>query len=149
MGGYIAGAQPVIDLLRQTSRPYLFSNALPPSICAASLAAIKLAKEGDDLRKRLFDNADYWRTSLSQLGFKIKQGQHPIVPIMLGEAQYAQDMARKLHDLNVYVTGFSYPVVPQGQARIRTQMSAGLTRSDLDKALEAFAIAGREAGVLS
>ena len=149
IGGYIAGPQQVIDLLRQTSRPYLFSNALPPSVCAASLAAIELAEKGDELRQKLFENAAYWRSGLSALGFALKGGEHPIIPIMLGEADYAQAMARRLQTLNIFVTGFFYPVVPQGTARIRTQMSAALTSEDLDKALDAFAIAGREIEVIS
>lgn len=149
MGGYIAGPQSIIDLLRQRARPYLFSNALPPSIVAASLEAIRLVEEGDELRSRLFKHAAYWRNGLSALGFKLSEGTHPIVPILLGEAQLAQAMAARLFDKGVYVSGFFFPVVPKGQARIRTQMSAALTQEDLDIALGAFAEAGRETGALS
>ncbi len=149
IGGYIAGPQPVIDLLRQRARPYLFSNSLPPSIGAAGLKALDLVEEGDDLRARLFDNTGYWRAGLTDLGFDLLQGEHPIVPVMLGEARLAQDMAARLFDEGVFVSGFFYPVVPRGQARIRTQMSAGLTRDDLNRALEAFAKAGRALGVIA
>ncbi|MEL7097388.1 MAG: glycine C-acetyltransferase [Pseudomonadota bacterium] len=149
IGGYIAGPQPVIDLLRQRARPYLFSNALPPSIVAAGIEAIRLVEEGDDLRAQLFKNAAYWRAGLEQLGFDLLVGEHPIIPVMLGEAQLAQDMAAQLYDEGVYVSGFFFPVVPRGQARIRTQMSAALTRADLDRALEAFAKVGRNLGVIS
>ena len=149
IGGYIAGPQPVIDLLRQRARPYLFSNSLPPAIVAAGIEAIRLVEEGDDLRARLFENAAYWRAGLEKLGFDLLPGEHPIVPVMLGEAKLAQQMAASLFDEGVYVSGFFFPVVPHGQARIRTQMSAALTRDDLDKALGAFEKAGRSAGVLS
>jgi len=149
IGGYIAGPQPVIDLLRQRARPYLFSNALPPMVVAASLEALRLVEEGDDLRARLFENAAYWRAGLSDLGFTLLDGEHPIVPVMLGEARLAQDMATALFDRGVYVAGFFFPVVPKGQARIRTQMNAALTRAALDRALDAFHKAGRATGVLS
>ena len=148
IGGYIAGPQPVVDLLRQRARPYLFSNALPPSVVAASLVAIDLAQGGDDLRARLFENAAHWRSGLTGLGFDLLPGSHPIIPVMLGEADVAQRMAARLDELGVYVSGFFFPVVPKGQARIRTQMSAALTRKDLDFALEAFARAGRDTGVI-
>ncbi|BBU55176.1 2-amino-3-ketobutyrate coenzyme A ligase [Mameliella alba] len=148
IGGYIAGPQPVIDLLRQRARPYLFSNALPPAVVAAGIEAIRLVEEGDALRARLFDNAAYWRAGLTDLGFDLLPGEHPIIPVMLGEAKLAQEMAAKLFDRGVYVSGFFFPVVPKGQARIRTQMSADLTREDLDKALGAFGAVGRELGVI-
>ena len=148
IGGYIAGPQPVIDLLRQRARPYLFSNSLPPAIVAAGLEAITLVENGEDLRRQLFANAAYWRAGLTQLGFDLLQGEHPIVPVMLGEAQVAQSMAARLFELGVYVSGFFFPVVPRGQARIRTQMNATLTISDLDRALDAFGTAGRELGVI-
>ncbi|MCR9255518.1 MAG: glycine C-acetyltransferase [Alphaproteobacteria bacterium] len=148
IGGYIAGPQPVIDLLRQRARPYLFSNALPPMVVAASLEALRLVEEGDDLRARLFENAAYWRQGLARLGFTLLEGEHPIVPVMLGEARLAQDMAAELYRNGVYVAGFFFPVVPKGQARIRTQMNAALSREDLDRALEAFAKAGKATGVL-
>ena len=148
IGGYIAGPQPVIDLLRQRSRPYLFSNSLPPAIVAAGIEAIRLVERGDALRAQLFDNATYWRAGLSDLGFDLLPGEHPIVPVMLGEAQLAQDMAARLFEEGVYVSGFFYPVVPKGQARIRTQMNAALTRDDLDRALDAFGTVGRALGVV-
>ena len=148
IGGYIAGPQPVIDLLRQRARPYLFSNSLPPSIVAAGLEAIRLVEEGDSLRAQLFENARYWRAGLETLGFDLLPGEHPIIPVMLGEAQLAQDMAARLFDEGVYVSGFFFPVVPRGQARIRTQMNAALTREELDRALAAFGKVGKELGVI-
>ena len=148
IGGYIAGPQPVIDLLRQRARPYLFSNSLPPSIVMAGIKALELVAEGDDLRRRLVENTAYWRAGLTRLGFELLEGEHPIVPVMLGEARLAQDMAARLFDEGVYVSGFFFPVVPRGQARIRTQMNAALTRNDLDRALGAFERAGRACGVL-
>ncbi|MDG4650470.1 glycine C-acetyltransferase [Roseibacterium sp. SDUM158017] len=149
IGGYVAGPQPVIDLLRQRARPYLFSNALPPAVCAAGIAAIDLVEEDEGLRRALFDNAAYWRAGLTDLGFDLLPGEHPIIPVMLGEARLAQDMAAALHARGVYVAGFFFPVVPRGRARIRTQMNAALGRDDLDRALEAFAAAGRDTGVLA
>ncbi|MCE8507180.1 glycine C-acetyltransferase [Ruegeria pomeroyi] len=148
IGGYIAGPQPVIDLLRQRARPYLFSNSLPPAIVMAGIEAIRLVEEGADLRARLFDNARYWRAGLTDLGFDLLPGEHPIIPVMLGEAKLAQDMAARLFDEGVYVSGFFFPVVPRGQARIRTQMNAALTREELDRALAAFATAGKALGVI-
>lgn len=148
IGGYIAGPQPVIDLLRQRARPYLFSNSLPPSIVAAGLEAIRLVEEGDILRAQLFGNAKYWRAGLEKLGFDLLPGEHPIIPVMLGDATLAQEMAAKLFDEGVYVSGFFFPVVPRGQARIRTQMNAALTRDELDRALAAFGKVGRELGVI-
>ena len=149
IGGYIAGPQSVIDLLRQRARPYLFSNSLPPAIVAAGIEAIRLVEEGDALRAQLFENAAYWRAGLEGLGFELLAGEHPIIPVMLGEAHLAQDMAARLFDEGVYVSGFFFPVVPRGQARIRTQMNAALTKDDLDRALSAFEIAGKAVGVLS
>lgn len=148
IGGYIAGPQPVIDLLRQRARPYLFSNSLPPAIVAAGIEAIRLAEDGDALREQLFDNATYWRAGLERLGFDLLPGAHPIIPVMLGEAQVAQEMAARLFDQGVYVSGFFFPVVPRGQARIRTQMNAALTRDDLDRGLAAFEVAGKAVGVI-
>ncbi|MEM9475503.1 MAG: glycine C-acetyltransferase [Pseudomonadota bacterium] len=148
IGGYIAAAQPVVDLLRQRARPYLFSNSLPPVVVAAGVAALRLVEEGDDLRAQLFDNTRYWRAGLDEAGFTLLDGEHPIVPVMLGEARLAQEMAARLFELGVYVAGFFYPVVPQGQARIRTQMNAALTKADLNRGLAAFAQAGREVGAL-
>ncbi|MBO6852302.1 MAG: glycine C-acetyltransferase [Marivivens sp.] len=149
LGGYIAGPKPVIDLLRQRARPYLFSNALPPSIVAAGIEALRLVREGDDLRERLFENAAYWRKGLNTRGFELLPGEHPIIPVMLYDAKKAQMMARRLFELGVYVSGFFFPVVPRDQARIRTQMNAALTTADLEQALDAFEAAGRETGVLS
>lgn len=148
IGGYIAGPQPVVDLLRQRARPYLFSNSLPPAIVAAGLAAIDLVEQGDDLRASLFRNAAKWRAGLEGLGFDLLPGEHPIVPVMLGDARLAQDMAAKLYEEGVYVAGFFFPVVPKGQARIRTQMNAALTDADLDFALTAFERAGKAVGAI-
>ncbi|SPH19300.1 2-amino-3-ketobutyrate coenzyme A ligase [Ascidiaceihabitans donghaensis] len=148
IGGYIAGSQPVIDLLRQRARPYLFSNSLPPAIVSAAIEALDLVQKSGDLRNRLSENTAYWRQGLEQLGFDLLPGTHPIVPVMLGEAQLAQDMAAALFEQGVYVSGFFFPVVPRGQARIRTQMNAALTRDQLDRALTAFEIAGRDCGVI-
>jgi glycine C-acetyltransferase len=148
-GGYIAASQPIVDLMRQRARPYLFSNALPPSVVAAGLAALDIVEGADDLRDRLAGNARYWRAGLEALGFRLLPGGHAIVPVMLGDAVLAQRMAASLGEKGVHVAGFFFPVVPKGQARIRTQMNARLTREDLDFGLAAFAEAGREVGVLS
>ncbi len=148
LGGYIAGPQPVIDLLRQRARPYLFSNALPPAVVAAGLAALDIVEAADDLRAQLFDNARYWRAGLEAAGFRLLPGEHPIIPVMLGDAALSQRMATALFDRGVYVAGFFFPVVPKGQARIRTQMNARLTRADLDFALEAFRNAGKAVGAI-
>ena len=148
IGGYVAGPQPVIDLLRQRARPYLFSNSLPPGVVAAGIEALGLIEKGAALRERLFGNASYWREGLSNLGFDLLPGEHPIVPVMLGDAQLAQDMAPRLFDEGVYVSGFFFPVVPRGQARIRTQMNAALSRDELDRALDAFGKVGRDLGIV-
>jgi len=148
IGGYIAGPQPVIDLLRQRARPYLFSNSLPPAIVAAGMDAIDLVEESDDLRAKLFENTTFWRAGLNTLGFDLVPGEHPIVPVMLGEAKLAQDMAALLFDEGVFVAGFFFPVVPKGTARIRTQMSAALSRDDLEFALAAFARVGKTVGAI-
>ena len=148
IGGYIAGPQPVIDLLRQRARPYLFSNSLPPAIVAAGIEAIRLVEEGDALRAQLFENAKFWREGLTNLGFELLPGEHPIIPVMLGDAKLAQSMAATLFEEGVYVSGFFFPVVPKGQARIRTQMNAALTREDLTRALNAFEVAGKACGVI-
>jgi glycine C-acetyltransferase len=147
-GGYIAAAKPIVDLMRQRARPYLFSNALPPPIVAAGIKAIDMAEQGDDLRARLFDNAKRFRAGMSKAGFNLLPGEHPIIPVMLGEAKLAQDMAAKLYDKGIYVTGFFFPVVPKGQARIRTQMSAAHSPEDIDTAIAAFTAAGKELGVI-
>ncbi|MBT8413116.1 MAG: aminotransferase class I/II-fold pyridoxal phosphate-dependent enzyme, partial [Boseongicola sp.] len=148
IGGYIAASKRIVDLLRQRARPYLFSNALPPMVCAAGVEAIDIVETGDDLRAQLFENTNYWRHALENAGFKTLPGDHPIVPVMLGDARLAQDMAARLGELGVYVAGFFFPVVPKGQARIRTQMNAALTREDLDRAAQAFRQAGRETGAI-
>ncbi len=148
LGGYVAGPQPVIDLLRQRARPYLFSNALPPAVVAAGLAALDLVESADDLRAQLFENTAYWRKGLTHAGFNLLPGEHPIVPVMLGDARLSQGMAAELFDLGVYVAGFFFPVVPKGLARIRTQMNARLTRDDLDRALDAFRVAGKRVGAI-
>jgi glycine C-acetyltransferase len=148
LGGYIAGPQAVIDLLRQRARPYLFSNALPPAVVGAALAALDIIEAADDLRAQLFANAAYWRAGLQEAGFRLLPGEHPIIPVMLGEAPLAQAMAEELNRRGVHVAGFFFPVVPKGQARIRTQMNARLTRADLDFALDAFRGAGKALGVI-
>ncbi len=148
IGGYIAASQPVIDLLRQRARPYLFSNSLPPAVVAAGIEVLKLVEAGDDLRTQLFENANCWRKGLTDAGFDLLPGEHPIIPVMLGDAKLAQDMAARLFELGVYVAGFFFPVVPKGQARIRTQMNAALTRDDLDRGLDAFRTAGRDLGLI-
>ena len=144
LGGYIAGPQAVIDLLRQRARPYLFSNALPPAIVGATLAAIDIAEGADDLRESLNFNAEYWRAGLESLGFRLLPGSHPIIPVMLGEAPMAQAFARALDARGVMASAFFYPVVPRGAARIRTQMQAALTVDDLDMGLDAFGAAAKD-----
>jgi glycine C-acetyltransferase len=147
-GGYISARKPVIEWLRQRSRPYLFSNSIPPVVAAVSLRVLDLLEHSPELREQLFDNARYFRAGLESAGFDLKPGEHPIIPVMLGDATLAGRMANRLLELGVYVIGFSFPVVPKGQARIRTQMSAALTRAQLDRAIGAFTTAGRELGVL-
>ena len=149
LGGYVAGPAAVIDLLRQRARPYLFSNALPPAVVGAALAVLDIIEAADDLRAQLVENAAYWRAGLTGLGFRLLDGAHPIIPVMIGEAPMAQQFATALDARGVMVSAFFFPVVPRGAARIRTQMNAALTRGDLDFALAAFAAAGRETGVLS
>jgi glycine C-acetyltransferase len=143
-GGYTSGRREIIELLRQRSRPYLFSNSVAPMIAAATIKAIELLMSSTDLRDRLEANTGYFRNQIAALGFEIKPGNHPIVPIMLGDARLAQEMAAYLLDKGVYVIGFFYPVVPLGQSRIRVQLSALHTRQDLDFALEQFASAREE-----
>jgi glycine C-acetyltransferase len=147
-GGYTAGRKEIVGWLRQRSRPYLFSNSVAPTIVATSLAVLDLVENDATLRKTLHENAAYFREKMTELGFDLKPGEHPIIPIMLGDAKLASSMADKLLEKGVYVVGFSFPVVPQGQARIRTQVSAGLTRDELDRAVTAFAEVGRELGVI-
>jgi glycine C-acetyltransferase len=147
-GGFTAAAQPVVDLLRQRSRPYLFSNTLTPALAAAGIRSLDLLTRSDALRERLRTNTRYFREQLGSAGFDIRPGDHPIVPIMLYEAPLAQQMAARLLEHGIYVIGFFHPVVPAGQARIRTQVSAAHTRAHLDQALEAFTTVGRELGVI-
>ncbi|MFZ3014200.1 MAG: glycine C-acetyltransferase [Nitrospira sp.] len=147
-GGFTSGKAEVIELLRQRSRPYLFSNSLPPPIAAGASCALDLVKQGDYLRERLIDNAAYFRGELTALGFRLVPGEHPIIPVLLGDAILATSMAEALLKEGVYAVGFSYPVVPLGQARIRTQMSAAHTRTQLQQAVAAFAKVGRALGVI-
>jgi glycine C-acetyltransferase len=138
-GGYTSGRKEIIDILRQRSRPYLFSNTVAPSIIKASIKVIELLSESDDLRVKLRENTSFFREEMTKLGFNILPGIHPIVPVMLGDAKLAQEMAARLLKKGVYVIGFSYPVVPQGKARIRTQISAAHSRADLEFAIKMFA----------
>ena len=143
-GGYTAGRREIIDLLRQRSRPYLFSNTLTPSICAASLTVLDMLEASTELRDRLHDNTQYFRAQMLAHGFAVPEGDHPIVPVMLGDAVVAQKMSQRLLELGIYAVGFFYPVVPKGKARIRVQISAGHTRENLDKAVAAFSQAQQE-----
>jgi glycine C-acetyltransferase len=145
-GGYTSGRKEVIEILRQQSRPYLFSNSLAPTIAATTLAILQLLNESTELRDQLMANAAYWRKGLTELGFTLQPGEHPIVPVMLGDAVLAQKFAASLLEHGVYAVGFFFPVVAHGKARIRTQMSAAHTRADLDQALAAFAAAKRACG---
>ena len=147
-GGFTSGRKEIVGWLRQRSRPYLFSNSVAPTIAATSIAVLDLLENDDNLRGALMDNAIYFRTGLTALGFELKPGEHPIIPVMLGDAKLASAMADRLLAHEIYVIGFSFPVVPEGKARIRTQMSAGLTREHLDRAIGAFGEVGRELGVL-
>lgn len=147
-GGYTSGRKEIISWLRQRSRPYLFSNTLAPVITAASLEVLDMLEASDDLRVKLRDNAAFFRKGITQLGFTVVPGEHPIIPVMLGDAMLATKMADALLKHGIYVIGFSFPVVPKGQARIRTQISAAHSRADLEKALEAFGQVGRELGFI-
>ncbi|MEE9347343.1 MAG: glycine C-acetyltransferase [Robiginitomaculum sp.] len=148
MGGFTCASKAVVDMLRQRSRPYLFSNSLAPALVGASLKAIDLAQNGDDLRARIFANAKRFRAGMEAAGFTLQAGEHPIIPVMLGEAKLAQDMAARLLDEGIYVTGFFYPVVAKGNARIRTQMSAAHTFDHIDRAIAAFTKIGKDLGVI-
>lgn len=143
MGGFIAASQRIVDLLRQRARPYLFSNSLAPAVAAGSIKAIEIAEKADDLRARLAGHAKRFRSGMEKAGFELLPGVTPIIPVMLHEAVLAQKMATALDERGVYVAGFFYPVVPKGKARIRTQMSAALSEADVDRAVDAFADAGR------
>jgi glycine C-acetyltransferase len=146
-GGYTSGRKEIIELLRQRSRPYLFSNTLAPAITAASIKVIEILSESTELREKLMDNTRYFREQIGKLGLEIKEGEHPIVPIMLGDAVLAQKMAEKLLEKGIYVIGFSYPVVPKGAARIRTQMSAAHSKEDLDFVIEKIGEVKKELGI--
>ena len=147
-GGYVAGSREIVAWLRQKARPYLFSNTLAPVIAATSLAVLDLLERGDDLRRRLRENARHFRAELGRAGFRLLPGEHPIVPVMLGEAPLAQEFARRLLEEGVYAVGFFFPVVPRGQARIRTQLSAAHSREDLALAVGAFERVGRALRVI-
>jgi glycine C-acetyltransferase len=146
-GGYTSGRKEIIELLRQRSRPYLFSNTVAPAIVGGSLKALELLTESTGLRDRLEANTRFFREGMAKLGFQILPGEHPICPIMLGEAALATKMANAMLAKGVYVIGFSFPVVPQGQARIRTQISAAHTTEDLEFAITQFAAVGKELGI--
>ena len=148
-GGFTSGRKEIVGWLRQRSRPYLFSNSVAPTIVAASIAVLDLLERDSTLREQLHENAAYFRNKLTERGFDLKPGEHPIIPVMLGDARLATTMADELLKRGVYVVGFSFPVVPEGQARIRTQMSAGLSRKQLDQAVEAFTDVGRKLKVIS
>lgn len=148
-GGFTSGRREIVAWLRQRSRPYLFSNSIAPAIVAASIAVLDLIQRDHSLRERLHRNAAYFRRGLTERGFEILPGEHPIIPVMLGDARLATAMADRLLDHGIYVIGFSYPVVPKGQARIRTQMSAGLTLKQLDSALDAFTNVAHEVGAIT
>jgi glycine C-acetyltransferase len=147
-GGYTAASAPVVDWLRQRSRPYLFSNTLAPVIAATSLKVFEMLENGDALRATLWENAAYFRARMGALGFELLPGDHAIIPVMLRDPKLARDMAARLHEKGVFVTAFSFPVVPRGQDRIRTQMSAALSREMLDRAIDAFEAVGRDMGVI-
>jgi glycine C-acetyltransferase len=147
-GGFTSGRKEIIEMLRQRSRPYLFSNSLAPAIVGASIEVFNMLSETTALRDKLEENTLYFRTSMTQAGFDIKPGEHPIVPIMLYDAPLAQQFAERLLDKGIYVIGFFYPVVPKGQARIRVQLSAAHQKHHLDQAIEAFTETGKELGVL-
>jgi glycine C-acetyltransferase len=148
MGGFVSAKKEIVEMLRQRSRPYLFSNSLAPSIVGASIAVIDMLSETTELRDKLWDNTRYFREQITLAGFDIKPGEHPIVPIMLYDAKVAQDFASRLLEEGIYVIGFFYPVVAKGNARIRVQLSAAHERHHLDQAIAAFTKVGKEMGVL-
>ncbi|MDP1879668.1 MAG: glycine C-acetyltransferase [Parachlamydiaceae bacterium] len=148
LGGYTSGKKPLIEWLRQRSRPYLFSNSLAPSVVGASLKVLDIIEQSKDRRERLKFNSEYFRNKMEALGFQLIPGVHPIIPVMLGDAKIAQEFSKRMLEKGIYVVGFSYPVVPQGKARIRTQMSANHSKDNLDHAIEAFASVGRELGII-
>ncbi|MCT6698746.1 glycine C-acetyltransferase [Rheinheimera sp. 4Y26] len=148
-GGYTSGKKEVIEWLRQRSRPYLFSNSLAPSIVTASIKVLDMLAQGDELRAKLWDNAAYFREKMSAAGFTLAGKDHAIIPVMLGDAKVASEFARRMLEQGIYVVGFSFPVVPKGQARIRTQISAAHTKEQLDKAINAFIRIGKDMGVIA
>ncbi|AZN96062.1 glycine C-acetyltransferase [Mesorhizobium sp. M9A.F.Ca.ET.002.03.1.2] len=148
-GGYTSASRPIVEWLRQRSRPYLFSNTLMPAIAGASLKVLDMIEEGGELRRRLYDNAERFRAGMTKLGFTLAGADHPIIPVVIGDAALASKMADMLLERGIYVIGFSFPVVPKGQARIRTQMSAAHSAGDINRAVEAFGEVGRELGVIS
>jgi glycine C-acetyltransferase len=147
-GGYTAASKPVVEWLRQRSRPYLFSNTLMPAIAGASLKVLDMIEHGGELRRRLYDNTARFRASMEKAGFRLAGADHPIIPVMIGDAALASQMADMLLERGIYVIGFSFPVVPKGQARIRTQMSAAHAAVDIDRAVATFGEVGRELGVI-
>ena len=146
-GGYTAAKREIVDLLRQRSRPYLFSNSLAPAICAATIATIDMLTESTALRDRVHENARYFRAEMEKLGFDLLPGEHPIVPVMLYDPKVANEFARRMLEKGVYVVGFCYPVVPKGRDRVRTQISAGHTKEDLDFAVKCFGEVKKEMGL--
>lgn len=147
-GGYTSGKKQVIDWLRQRSRPYLFSNSVAPAIVQASIRVLEMLEEGDELRQRLWDNANFFRTEMTKAGFTLSGADHAIIPVMIGDAKLASEMSDRLLEQGIYVVGFSFPVVPRGKARIRTQMSAGHSREQLERAIAAFISIGKDLGVI-
>jgi glycine C-acetyltransferase len=148
-GGYTSARKEIVEWLRQRSRPYLFSNTLAPVIASASLRVLDMLESGDELRQKLKRNSEYFREKMTALGFELVPGEHPIIPVMLGDASLASNFADKMLQEGIYVIGFSFPVVPKGQARIRTQMSAAHDIEHIDRAIAAFEKVGKELGVIS
>lgn len=147
-GGYTSGKKQVIDWLRQRSRPYLFSNSVAPAIVQASIRVLEMLEQGNELRERLWDNANYFRSEMTKAGFTLSGADHAIIPVMIGDAKLASEMADRLLAEGIYVIGFSFPVVPRGKARIRTQMSAGHSREQLQRAIDAFTRIGKDLGII-
>ena len=149
MGGFTSGRKEIIDMLRQKSRPYLFSNSLAPSIVGAAIKVLDLLLDSTDLRDKLEDNTTYFRKKMKETGFDIKEGIHPIVPVMIYDAKLSQEIANRLLEEGIYVIGFFFPVVPKGKSRIRVQISASHSQADLDKAIKAFSKVGRELKIIN
>jgi glycine C-acetyltransferase len=147
-GGFTCARKNVVELLKQKSRPYLFSNALSPSIVAASLKALEIVEQEPDRRKRIFENARYFRDKMTALGFNLKGDEHPIIPVMLGDANLAQKFSKRLTEEGIFAVGFFFPVVPEGQARIRLQINSEHTKEQLDFALKSFEKIGKELNIL-